>query len=143
VNARVGGTASHTLHATTRDRETHRCTLRNEITVAIGMFRGPFEMDVGDRLEVTRRSRWIHVWAGPLHIPYMPHATTPTTVEPTKWLHSRKLVQPSPQSTRPQASRSMGLHGETQKSSKSIFGPSVAAARKSFRGGWHFSFTRW
>jgi hypothetical protein len=88
VDTRVGGTASHTLHATTT------------------------------------------------YHPLM-------TAEPTKWLHSRKLVQASPQSTRPQASRSMGLHGETPKSSKSIFGPSVSTARKSFRGGWHFSFTRW
>jgi|688.fasta_scaffold79043_5 hypothetical protein len=39
------------------DRGTHQCTLRNDFTVAIGMFRGPIEMDVGDRLEVMRRSR--------------------------------------------------------------------------------------
>jgi len=62
VNARVGGTAAHTLRATTTyhphdDRETHRCTLRNDFAVAIGMFRGPFEMGAGDGLAVMRRSR--------------------------------------------------------------------------------------
>jgi hypothetical protein len=69
------------------DRETHQCTLRNDFTVAIGMLRGPFEMDVGDGLEVMRRSRWIHVWAGPLHIPYVPrpHIIPLTAAEPTKW----------------------------------------------------------
>jgi hypothetical protein len=40
-----------------RDRETHQCTLRNDFTVAIGMFRGPIEMGAGDGLAVMRRSR--------------------------------------------------------------------------------------
>ena len=53
MNSRAGGTASHTLHAT--PLTTAEPT--KWFTVAIGMLRGPFEMDVGDGLEVMRRSR--------------------------------------------------------------------------------------
>jgi hypothetical protein len=53
VNARAGGTAAHTLHATTLTT----AEPTKWFTVAIGMFRGPIEMDVGDGLAVMRRSR--------------------------------------------------------------------------------------
>jgi hypothetical protein len=69
--------------------------------------------------------------------------TTLTTAEPTKWFTVASWCKLPRSRLQPQASWSMGLHGETQKSSKSIFNPNVSAARKSFRGGWRFSFTRW
>ena len=52
MNARVGGTAAHTLHATTTYHPPATAKPIKWFTVAIGMFRGPFEMDVGDGLQV-------------------------------------------------------------------------------------------
>jgi hypothetical protein len=61
VNTRVGGTASHTLHATTSYHPPATTKPTNARCVMIsrsrfGMFRGPFEMGAGDGLAVMRRS---------------------------------------------------------------------------------------